>query len=370
MWRSVLIGVALSLALPCASALAASVRISERTGYLVFRAGAGERNDLRVAIFEQESTGAHHFVDFEVEDSVPVATGSGCEPAPTGRRHFVRCRVDLPGNLRVVAALGDQDDRARVVGEATQQAVVSGGRGNDTLSGGPEADGLVGGAGADVLAGGGGLDTLIADSAPREFVISYPPTLTLAGTSRDAGDRLLGGAGADWLIGSAGDNVLAGGPDADYVQAGSGRDRILERDLAVDYVTCGAGLDVTRNDPFDFLSSCERASRLSGATTVPLAFDGDSTFADTWLKVLVGCRPSAPGPCAGTLRAEVGGTPAGPERPFEVARGGFVTVDWNASERIRPETFERDDFVVAISSGGVTTRTPARRLQHSWNWWL
>ena len=105
-----------------------------------------------------------------------------CRPVDVSTRTFdvveVRCRAAA----RVVAELGDREDRAT----SGVPAELRGGAGSDELQGSPAADGLHGGDGSDRLHGG------------------------------DGADRLTGGTGKDKLIGGLGKDsfVFAAVPNA------------------------------------------------------------------------------------------------------------------------------------------------------------
>jgi Ca2+-binding RTX toxin-like protein len=281
-----------------------------------------------------------------------------------GRRGRIRADLD-----------GKRDDGGRheadLIGGDVEQLV--GGGGDDRLGGNREENFLVGGAGVDSIAGRGGDDRLYADE-PVPSDGQYPPAPKPRGTSPRTDDRLLGGSGTDLLVGSAGDNLIVGGPSADYIDAGEGTDRVRGLDFAVDFVSCGPGLDAARNDPFDFLTSCERAYPLSGAAAVPIALQsGDGLFRETWFKVLLGCRRSRGQRCTGTMQLELGGEPVAPETSFEASGAELTTVDSSTYEPLPFETLRRTDLVVVIRSrdrsGSITRQeTPVPRLQLSWAW--
>ena len=147
---------------------------------------------------------------------------------------------------------------------------LTGGAGDDSLSGGAGEDTLIGGAGDDTLAGGGGDDTLTGGGGGDDTltggggddVLSGGPGTDTArfagadtgvtanldsGTATGAGldilsgienltgsafdDTLTGDAGANVLDGGEGDDTLAGGGGADTLIGGSGRDTADFSDL-------------------------------------------------------------------------------------------------------------------------------------------
>ncbi len=110
---------------------------------------------------------------------------------------------------------GGNSDNGLSAASFTGAAILSGGRGNDSITGGTGTDSILGGKGDDFLQGGGGNDTL------------------------------LGGEGADILIGGTENDSLIGGAGNDgylFLRAGS-------EDLGDDTIE----EEVTENDSFDSL---------------------------------------------------------------------------------------------------------------------
>lgn len=97
---------------------------------------------------------------------------------------------------------------------------IIGQQGNDTLDGGDGDDVLQGGQGADTLLGGAGGDNLTGNQGDD----------TIYGG--DGGDAIVGNPGNDTLYGEGGDDFLRGDnadgltPGDDYIDAGSGFDRV------------------------------------------------------------------------------------------------------------------------------------------------
>ena len=164
MRRSVLVILLAGLAVPCTPALAATVHLNERTGFLVYRAAPGERNHVRITVGREVTYGGHDFAHYSVEDSARVQAGTGCRRAYPGRRHLFTCDMDIFGAVRAVVRLGDRSDLARILGDFDSARVEAGG-GDDVVRGGPEVDVLLGGPGTDALYGGAGVDRLFAGSA-------------------------------------------------------------------------------------------------------------------------------------------------------------------------------------------------------------
>jgi len=89
-----------------------------------------------------------------------------------------------------------------------QQAILSGGEGNDTLTGYATDDTLAGNGGSDTLYGRGG-DDVLDGGAGNDNLQGEAGADTLLGG--DGADTLQGGAGDDVLDGGAGNDILAGG---------------------------------------------------------------------------------------------------------------------------------------------------------------
>jgi Ca2+-binding RTX toxin-like protein len=322
------------LVTPCAPALAATVQIGPRTGYLVYEAARHERNDVRIAaVVEDPGDGATlaPFVRFTVEDRVPITPGNGCTTAHGGQHYLVRCDLERFGPVRAVVRLNDRDDRAGVAGDF-DQVRLRGGPGDDTIAGGPSDDVLRGGRGADRLAGGRGVDELLAGN------LGLDPAVTR--------DRLRGGPGSDLLEGSNGANLIDGGPGVDKVDAGGGRDTVLARDGTIEQIHCGGRADRARTDGFDYPLACEKHSRYSASSPVPLEFS--AAAGESRVSLLMGCRESHRAACAGSVQLELGGRAISDELPFTFANRHRWVVIGDTSEPIPPDAGERPDFVVRV----------------------
>ena len=170
--------------------------------------------------------------------------------------HTAVCEY-LPGDLPVIAHLGDRDDHGTIGGGS-----VDGGPGDDTLSasgsaglrGAPGSDALTGspsddhfvdadGAtpGADRYEGGGGMDVVDYHHRRSGIVIDLP-----AGTAAEdcltAIEGAKGGSGDDRLLGTDASGGFNGGPGDDVIRAGGGDDQIRPG-TGADTVDAGAGDD-------------------------------------------------------------------------------------------------------------------------------
>jgi Ca2+-binding RTX toxin-like protein len=199
-------GVALALMLLAQSALGATVSIPSGSTLLVYRAAAGEINDVSVV---------------EAPDNVFVITDLNAVITPLTTEctsisaNAVRCEVDPVIQLRVFTR--DGADRVDLVSGGVW---VYGGTGPDKLSGtrsdalpGPVPwfdeqtllgergeDRLVGRRGAQTLGGGGGADVLEGGLDNDSLFGGY------------GRDVLRGGTGNDWVSGEGKSDILAGGP--------------------------------------------------------------------------------------------------------------------------------------------------------------
>lgn len=131
--------------------------------------------------------------------------------------------------------------------------------GDDTLLGGDGNDSIYGGAGRDSLDGGTGSD-LIDGGTDNDTIIGG-----------EAGDTLIGGTGNDTIYGddTAGTSTLGG---ADSIDAGDGNDSVIA-DVGNDTVTGGLGADTIRGGTgADFLAGDDSAG--SGSTGGDDVLDG------------------------------------------------------------------------------------------------
>jgi Ca2+-binding RTX toxin-like protein len=112
----------------------------------------------------------------------------------------------------------------------SNQCVISGTSGADTIYGTPFFDAIYGLGGNDALFGGGGNDIIYGGAG---------------------NDSIGGGPGNDVIYGGPGNDILSGGIGNDTIYAGPGRDKI----------GCGPGNDTAYIGPGDTVRDCEHVHR-------------------------------------------------------------------------------------------------------------
>ena len=161
----------------------------------------------------------------------------------------------LPGTAIENAFGGDGDDLIVGNGGANWLQGGRGGdrlvgyNGDDSLSGGAGNDTLLGGRGADVIDGGDGYDTVsYAASAIRVAVDLAAGTGAwghAAGDTLDSIERVVGSAWDDVIVGDGADNWIDGGTGGDRMRGGDGNDVYIvddARDTTVE-VSDDGGID-------------------------------------------------------------------------------------------------------------------------------
>jgi Ca2+-binding RTX toxin-like protein len=265
------------------------------SGTATFRAAAGEINDVTV----HDTHPFEHMFD----DVAFMIAGRGCTSTGFTSASCIATRG-------VSVDLRDLDDHGHVV-VGSGNAELRGGSGNDTLDAdsttqgtqvygqGGDDDVSAGGEGGQVADGGAGDDTVrccgfagggTALGGSGDDLLRYATALggsisIDAGTGDDsvaaqpAGNAssatATGGTGDDIIVidgnppssgtphgyavsGDDGDDTLVGGPQADTIDAGAGRDFVDVRGGGADTVTCGAGRDIVRHDATDTIDAdCE-----------------------------------------------------------------------------------------------------------------
>ena len=168
-------------------------------------------------------------IPFVDADGDIVDAGDGILPGDEGTDNDV---IEGFGGNDSIAAGNGNDVVFGGSGDDTVQGnlgndVLFGGQGNDNVQGGLGNDIIDGGAGDDLLLGGDGNDT-IAGGAGDDRVFGAEGDDELRGGSGN--DTLEGSEGEDTLFGGTGDDDLWGGLDDDTVIGGSGNDTVAGED--------------------------------------------------------------------------------------------------------------------------------------------
>jgi Ca2+-binding RTX toxin-like protein len=116
---------------------------------------------------------------------------------------------------------------------------VDGGAGNDTIDCGDDNDTAVGGKGNDTIHGGNGTDVIIGD-AGIDALYGDDGDDALGGGKGN--DLIFGGDGADILNADAGIDLCYGGDGDDLMDGGAGNDTLFGND-GNDVIAAGAGVD-------------------------------------------------------------------------------------------------------------------------------
>lgn len=255
---------------------------------LVYLAGGGERNDVRIsgtrpALFNDPGASIH-----------PRSTGCRLTSGPSG----VACETAFPHPFTGVAVLaGDQDDRvdASIWLGPTGTRLI-GGPGDDALTGGWRGDRLDGGPGDDALDGGPGPgDYVTYDSRTAAVRVDLAAGYATAGGERDRlsdVEDVRGGSGDDVLIGDAKGNLLIG-HRGDEVLRGRGDDDELIGDGRLDG---GAGDDALRFTGGRGRAACGDGRdrvRTLGPSTVVLDDCESVSLRDLRLGLMLGARDPA-----------------------------------------------------------------------------
>ena len=149
--------------------------------------------------------------------------------------------------------LPDANARSHMRGRSTHEAdtlavtsddgLLRGRGGPDSLTGDDAVNCLFGDYGADVVTAAGAADVLVAGPGRDTLAGGEGGDLLQAGASRD---ELAGGTGGDGLFGGGGDDELDGGGGDDYLSGGAGKDR-LHGDEGDDRLDGERGADVLRS---------------------------------------------------------------------------------------------------------------------------
>lgn len=190
--------------------------------------------------------------------------------------NLASANVDLTAN-NLAGAYGDDRNNVLDGSGSTDQLVITGGGGNDTITGGEGDDLLTGGAGADIIHGGAGHDVILADSSDDisggaiaggegydKLIVSEETTLSIGDLSAIGFEEVLAGGGNDTitaldytsysLSGNGGDDTLTTAGGYDILSGGAGDDT-LSSGAGSDRLFGGEGNDtLDAGDDDDFLS--------------------------------------------------------------------------------------------------------------------
>lgn len=131
---------------------------------------------------------------------------------------------------------------------------IDGGAGNDDINGGNDDDMIIGGAGDDEIDGGNGIDLADYSTATSGVIVNLASDQ--ASNDGDGGsdtlisiENITGSAFADSITGDAGTNVLSGGAGNDTLVGGAGNDTLDGGDGVdtVDYSAAVSGINLNLN---------------------------------------------------------------------------------------------------------------------------
>jgi T1SS-143 domain-containing protein len=121
----------------------------------------------------------------------------------------------------------------------TEDLIITGSGGADTITGGSGDDTITGGGGTDTFTGGGGNDTLLVaggftSSSNNQIQTIEMVTLTSAGvlnlSNQSEGLIITGSTGNDTITGSGGNDTITGGSGDDTITGGGGTDNFIGGD--------------------------------------------------------------------------------------------------------------------------------------------
>ncbi len=165
------------------------------------------------------------FFNFVDDARISLPSGTAAPGAPLDLAKF--------GSLTAFT----HNDRLTMA-DASGDASVATGQGNDTVTGNAGANHIDLGSGNDSGTGGSGNDTLIGNTG-NDTLAGGNDNDSLTG---DAGnDRLFGGTGSDSLDGGIGNDSLDGGTGSDQIFGGTGSDTLVGD--GQDWLDGGSGAD-------------------------------------------------------------------------------------------------------------------------------
>ncbi len=300
---------------------AAAATLSATNDVITYQAGPGETNRVTV----NWGGGRPTFDDVpEVENAMTI--GPGCQDT-YGDRAIIECPGASP-NATIVVRLGDGDDRADVVGDASRghRHELYGEAGNDQLLSEEGSDLLDGGDGTDemqpddmdsggqagagdTVVGGPGQDLLQLVDSPQDVLTAsldgiaddggpgegdnYMPDIEDVQGSRGAMNTIVGTPGPNYLRiisddrvpntirGGGGDDRLEGGGGNDTLDGGDGNDT-LTGGAFNDTLIGGPGTDAFDGDGDTLYPGNDRIEARDGvAESINCGIGADTAIIDT-----------------------------------------------------------------------------------------
>ena len=199
-----------ALALAAQAAPAAASTLTRDGGSLTFTAAPGVENDTALV---GEPDPPSIFIS-TTDDPVAYPLPADCDDADQNPNAGPASSVVCVEVTAVTLDLGDAADDAVMTGSYDNVTWI-GGPGNDGLTGAGGKQTLQGDAGNDQLDGGDGDDTLSGGDGND----------TLGGGA--AADVLAGGPGDDSIVGGTGNDQIDGGDDSDQLNGADGDDTVL-----------------------------------------------------------------------------------------------------------------------------------------------
>lgn len=201
-------------------------------------------------------------VVLQAGDTAVVSTGRGNDTVhirvdPATGQPIVEVNGTVyrfPANTAIVVRTGAGDDTITVAPGTTVSLTLLGGFGNDIIRGGHGDERIFGHAGDDKIYAGDGNDRVYGGSG-RDYIDGYR-----------GNDTLVGGEGDDVIYGLSGDDVISGGAGRDYLEGGTGRD-VLDGGAGADILSGGRDADRLRGGSGnDRIYAGHGADRISGGS--------------------------------------------------------------------------------------------------------
>jgi len=175
---------------------------------------------------------------------------------------------------------GDGNDIIKT-GNGDTGTTLNGGAGRDQLYGGLAANIMNGGDGVDYLSGGGGND-IMHGGAGDDSLKGGTGATRMYGD--DGNDTLQGGTGNEFLYGGSGNDKLIGGAGNDLLSGGTGNDTFVfapgfGKDTITDFQNAGGEHDILQFDRALFADfSAVEANATQEGSNVLITFDANNTI--------------------------------------------------------------------------------------------